>query len=73
MKIKSRLHILMHDNNVKSVSQLSELTKISRPTLYRLYNETGDRIEYDTIAKLCNHFKCTVGELLEFVPEKGEG
>lgn len=68
--IKSRLHILMHDKKIKSVSKLSELTKISRPTLYRLYNDTGDRIEYGTLNTLCEFFECGIGDLLEHVPDK---
>ena len=73
MAVKSRLHILMHDRKIKSVSQLSKETGLSRPTLYRIYNETGDRIEYSTIERLCDFFGCSIGELLEYVPEKGEG
>lgn len=68
--IKSRLHILMHDNKVKSISKLAELTGISRPTLYRIYNNSGDRVEYGTLNALCSYFNCSVGELLEFVPDK---
>lgn len=64
--IKSKLHILMHDKGIRSVAKLSELTGISRPTLYRIYNETGDRIEYGTLDKLCSYFNCQVGDILYF-------
>lgn len=65
--IKSRLHILMHDKGVKSIAKLAKETEISRPTLYRIYNNDGDRVEYGTLDKLCRYFNCTVGELLEYV------
>lgn len=71
--IKSRLHILMHDHKIKSVAKLAELTGISRPTLYRFQNEDGDRVEYGTLDKLCNFFKCNVGDLLEHVPDQEKG
>lgn len=71
--IKSRLHILMHDHKVKSISKLSELTGISRPTLYRLQNDDGDRIEYGTLNTLCAFFDCELGELLEYVPDQSKG
>ena len=64
--IKSRLHILMHDHKVKSISKLSQLTGISRPTLYRIHNEEGDRIEYGTLNTLCRFFNCQVGDILYF-------
>lgn len=67
--IKSRLHILMHDRGIRSVAKLSELTKISRPTLYRIYNDTGDRVEYGTLNTLCAFFGCGLGDLLEYVPD----
>lgn len=65
--IKSRLHIVMHDKGYRSVSKLAQDCGISRPTLYRLYNDTGDRIEYGTIDTLCRFFNCNVGDLLEYV------
>lgn len=64
--IKSKLHVLMGNKKIRSVSQLAAETGLSRPTLYRIYNETGEKIEYDTIDKLCRYFQCGVGDLLEF-------
>jgi putative transcriptional regulator len=74
--IKSKLHILMHDHKIKSIAKLSELTGISRPTLYRIQNETGDRIEYGTLNTLCEFFKCDVGDIMGYIPDpekEGEG
>lgn len=71
--IKSRLHILMHDHKIKSVAQLAKMTGISRPTLYRIHNEDGDRIEYGTLNTLCAFFQCTIGELIEYVPDEDKG
>lgn len=68
--IKSKLHVLMGNHKIRSVTQLAELTGLSRPTLYRIYNETGEKIEYETLDKLCRYFKCNVGDLLEF--EEGD-
>lgn len=59
----------MHDNKVKSIAKLSEATGISRPTLYRLHNDDGDRVEYGTLNTLCAFFKCELGDLLEYIPE----
>lgn len=67
--IRSRLHIVMHDKGYRSISKLAVATGISRPTLYRLHNDTGDRIEYETLSKLCAFFDCAIGDLLEYVPD----
>jgi Predicted transcriptional regulator len=73
MKIVSHLPILMAKRKVKNINRLAAETGVSSTTLYRLYDGTNTRIDYDTLIKLCAFFNCTVGELLEYVPEKGEG
>lgn len=62
-KVKSNLHILMGQKKIKSINQLSKETGISRPTLTRIYNDESDRIEMETIYKLCTFFGCNVGDL----------
>jgi putative transcriptional regulator len=73
MKIVSHLPILMANKRVKNINRLAAETGVSSTTLYRLYDGTNTRIDYDTIIKLCAYFNCTIGELIEYVPEeKGE-
>lgn len=71
--IKSNLHVLMGQHKIKSILQLSELTKISRASLTRLYNDSAKGVELDTLNTLCEHFNCSIGDLLEYVPEKEKG
>ncbi|WP_447579943.1 helix-turn-helix domain-containing protein [Acinetobacter baumannii] len=71
-KIKSNLHILMGEKKIRSINQLSKDTGISRPTLTRIYNDQSDRIEFETIYKLCNFFGCSVGELFTIVEDNQE-
>lgn len=66
--IKSNLHVLMGQNKIKSIRQLSELTGISRLSLTKLYDGDGKGIEYTTLDTLCRHFKCDVGDILYFDP-----
>jgi putative transcriptional regulator len=68
-KVKSNLHILMGKHKIRSINKLAELTGISRPTLTRIYKDESDRIELDTIYKLCTFFNCSVGDLFTIVPE----
>lgn len=48
-------------------------TGLHRNTVTLLYNETAARIELDAIDKLCRLFNVSVGELLEYLPDPGEG
>lgn len=45
-------------------------TGLSRNTITELYYERVTRIDYNTINQLCQYLQCSVGELLEYVPEK---
>jgi putative transcriptional regulator len=64
--IKSNLHILMGKHKIKSIRQLSELTKISRLSLTKIYDGEGKGIEYATLDTLCRHFNCQVSDILYY-------
>lgn len=62
--ITSNLHVLMGQQKIKSIRQLSELTGISRLSLTRIYDGDGKGIEYATLDTLCRFFNCNVGDIL---------
>jgi len=64
MKIRNNLALLMGKHKIRSVNMLAVQTKLGTPTLYRLYDETNERIDYSTILTLCEFFKCDIGDLL---------
>lgn len=49
---------------------LAKLTGIRPATISNMYYEDTKRIEIDQINSLCKVFHCTVGELLEYVPDE---
>ena len=51
------------------VADLSRKTGISRFALYEIYHERTKSIEFETLAKLCQALQCSVGQLLEYVPD----
>jgi len=67
--IKSKLHELMGREKIKSILQLSDLTGISRASLTRIYNDSATGVELATLNKLCEHFNCQLGDLLEYIPD----
>ncbi|NLO43146.1 MAG: helix-turn-helix transcriptional regulator [Bacteroidales bacterium] len=45
------------------IKDVHERTGLARNTISNLYNDKATRIDFDTIAKLCDLFKCEVNEL----------
>ena len=56
-----------------TLGEVSEQTGISRATVTRLVNTPGYKTNTRTIDALCAYFECSPGELLERVPNEGEG
>ena len=69
MKIKIQLSRIMGEQKLK-VAELSRKSGISRYALYELYHERTKGIGFETLAKLCQALDCSVGDLLEYVPDE---
>lgn len=65
MQVHCKLSTLMGERRY-SIQYVHEKTGLSRGTISSLYNDRARRIDYDTIAKLCHLFECSVGSLLVF-------
>lgn len=64
--IKCHLSVLMGKHKMKIVD-VARATGLNRSTITSLYNETAERIDLETIDKLCKLFGCNVADILEFV------
>ena len=53
-----------------TLNDVSEATKISRPTLTRIANVVGYNTNTDTIDALCKYFGCEPSDLLQFLPDE---
>ncbi|WP_445359730.1 helix-turn-helix domain-containing protein [Microbulbifer sp. EKSA005] len=62
--IRCHLARLMGEKKLKVVDVARE-TGLNRSTITLLYKETAQRIDLDTIDKLCDLFECEVSDLLE--------
>lgn len=47
-----------------NITELSEITGISRNTISNIYNEKTTRIDLKTVTVLCSYFKCTPNDLI---------
>ncbi|MCW8827599.1 MAG: helix-turn-helix transcriptional regulator [Gammaproteobacteria bacterium] len=66
--IRCHLSRMMGERKMKVVDVARE-TGLHRHTITALYKETAQRIEMDTIDRLCEFFDCSVGELFERVDD----
>lgn len=52
-----------------NMTDVYEKTGLSRTTISNLYHDRMERIDYETLNKLCKLFKCGVEGILEFKDE----
>lgn len=66
--VRCHLSTLMGRDKLR-ISDVSRLTGLNRSTVTSLYKETVTRVDVAAIDALCNLFRCSVGDLLEHVPD----
>lgn len=64
--IRCHLSTLLGAKKLK-ISDVVRDTGINRSTVTRLYHETNNRIDFETLEKLCLYLNCKIGDLLEVV------
>jgi len=69
MPIKVYLGRLLGERKLRA-SEVSKKTGINKNTLSSLYNEKVSGIRFDTLEKLCKFLDCSIGELIEYVPDE---
>lgn len=52
------------------ISDVERATGLHRNSITLLYKETANRVELETIEKLCVFFNCEVSDLFEYIPEE---
>jgi putative transcriptional regulator len=64
--MRSRLHILMaeHDPPLTQMA-LIKRSGLGSHTISRLYNNTFQRVDVDTVDRLCGFFDCDLVDLFE--------
>ncbi|MGR5175798.1 helix-turn-helix domain-containing protein [Vibrio mediterranei] len=67
--IKCHLSTLLGARKLK-IADVVRDTGINRSTVNRLFHETNNRVDFETLEKLCVYLECSVGELLEVVPDE---
>ncbi len=63
--IRCHLSRLMGEKKMKVIDVARE-TGLHRNTVTLLYKETATRVDFETVNKLCELFKCQVSDLFEY-------
>lgn len=69
MAIHCNLSKLMGISRYK-IEDIHNGTGLSRTTISKLYHDKMERVDYETLNKLCLFLKCQVGDLLEYEAEE---
>jgi putative transcriptional regulator len=68
MPIICNLSTLMGKNKM-NIQDVCDKTGLARNTVAFLYHDKVKRADYATLDVLCQLFNCSVGDMLEYVPE----
>lgn len=66
--IRCHLSRMMGERKMK-IADVARETGLHRNTITLLYNETANRVDMETIEKLCKLFQCGIGDLFEFIQD----
>ncbi len=69
--IKITLAVMLGERKLR-IADVARDTGVNRGTLTRLYYETAERIDLESLEVLCRYLDCGVGELLVHVPDRLE-
>lgn len=66
--IKNNLSTLI-GNRRTNMSELSRITGLSKSTIFNLYHNKANQINFKTMNLLCVALNCNTQEFFEFIPE----
>lgn len=69
--IRCHLSLLMGRDKL-NIADVNRVTGLNRTTISTLYHETAQRVDLDAVSKLCELFRCQIGDLFEYVPDPTE-
>lgn len=65
MAIQCKLSTLMGEKRY-NIQAVHDKTGIARSTISKLYHDRTNRIDYETLSKLCELFQCKTGDIIEY-------
>lgn len=69
MSIHCKLSSILGDKRIK-MAELVRMTGVSKTTINGMYHDKVQKIDYSVINRICKALECTVGQLIEYVPDE---
>lgn len=69
--IRCHLARMMGERKMR-IADVARETGLSRATVTLLYKETAQKVDLEAIEQICVLFDCSVGDLLELVPNPND-
>lgn len=64
LKVRHNLPVLMAKRGIKSIKELSRITKVDYATLYNFNTYIHKKLDPNLIVILCDTLKCDISDLL---------
>jgi len=72
MAICCKLSTLMGEKRY-NIQAVLDKTGLARSAISKLYHDKTNRIDYETLSKLCELFQCETGDIIEYYKDAGAG
>ncbi|MDY7224518.1 helix-turn-helix domain-containing protein [Halalkalibacterium halodurans] len=71
--LKNHLRVVMAHHRINNLTELMEITGLSRNALNKLWHDTDvETVKLGTLMKICDSLEVSLSELVEYVPDKKE-
>ena len=68
--INCNLRKICFDKDIRTITELSSITNISRPTLYKLFNnENVHSVKLEILNTVCKTLDCKILDLIEYTED----
>ena len=67
--INSKLSARLGEKRLK-MADVVRNTGLAKTTVHNFYHDRIEKIDFNTLDKLCKYLSCQPGDLLEYIPDK---
>ena len=69
MEIDCKLSTILGYKRIK-IAELVRMSNVSKTTINAMYHDRVQKIDYSVLNRICAALDCTVGDLIEYVPDE---
>jgi len=69
LSVHCKLSTILGQKRIK-VSELVRMTGVSKMTIYAMYHDRVQKIDYSVINRICKALNCDISDILEYVKDE---